>query len=244
MITSELRFIVKDATSVSNGSFNNYATRWSGNTNVQSEKVYPDLKGGGTFSTIPQPSGWTFNNERFLQSQLGSEEPFFQEMDNIKQGRTYKIQFEIKGIEDSDTGYMTPYLYGISGDTVYADGSYEQHITIPTLSISGLTGVTMGQTGVSYSIEPDIIGVYTWVVPSGATIVSGSGTSTIVVDYGNFVCGTIYAFVGAFTVSQVLSLISVDGGLYSSTYVYAIDGGLASTTDFECILDGGVEPSV
>lgn len=242
MIATELRFIVKDATSVSNGSFNNYADRWSGNTNVQSEKVYPDLKGGGTFSTIPQPSGWTFNNERFLQSQLGSEEPFFQEMDNVKQGRTYKVQFEIKGIEDSESGCITPYLYGISGDTICSDGQYEQHITMPVLSISGLTGITMGQTGVSYSIVPIVGSIinYTWVVPSGATIVSGSGTSTIVVDYGNFICGTIYCVVGAFSVSRVLNLISVDGGLYSSTYVYVIEGGSPSTTSFDCILDGGV----
>ncbi len=51
-------------------------------------------------------------------------------------------------------------------------------------TISGPTSVCQGQTGVSYT-TPSIqyATSYTWTVPNGATIVSGSGTNTITVDY-------------------------------------------------------------
>lgn len=51
--------------------------------------------------------------------------------------------------------------------------------------ITGTATVCAGQKGVSYSV-PVIAGAlkYAWMVPEGATIVSGDSTNTIVVDYG------------------------------------------------------------
>lgn len=53
-------------------------------------------------------------------------------------------------------------------------------------SISGITSVCSGQTGVSYSIG-SVSGAtsYTWTVPSGATITSGQGTTSVTVDFGS-----------------------------------------------------------
>ncbi|MFP4458289.1 MAG: hypothetical protein ACLFSQ_01735 [Candidatus Zixiibacteriota bacterium] len=53
-------------------------------------------------------------------------------------------------------------------------------------TISGLSDVCSGATGVTYSIsEVSEATDYTWSVPSGATIVSGDGTNTIDVDFGS-----------------------------------------------------------
>jgi len=54
----------------------------------------------------------------------------------------------------------------------------------PAGTITGLTSVCVGQTSVLYSVPP-ITGAtaYSWTVPSGATIVSGQGTQSIIVDY-------------------------------------------------------------
>lgn len=51
--------------------------------------------------------------------------------------------------------------------------------------ITGLSSVCKGQAGVSYSITP-LAGAtsYSWTVPPGATIVSGSSTHNITVNYG------------------------------------------------------------
>ena len=52
-------------------------------------------------------------------------------------------------------------------------------------TITGQTEICQGTSGVVYSIVP-IVGAtsYNWTVPSGATIVSGSNTSSITVDFG------------------------------------------------------------
>ena len=51
--------------------------------------------------------------------------------------------------------------------------------------ITGLNSVCANDAGVGYSIAP-LFGAtgYLWTVPSGATIVSGQGTTAIIVDYG------------------------------------------------------------
>ncbi|MFN6946227.1 MAG: glycosyl hydrolase family 8, partial [Cytophagaceae bacterium] len=53
-------------------------------------------------------------------------------------------------------------------------------------AITGNTTVCSGQTGVSYSI-PAVTGAtsYNWTLPTGATIASGSGTRTIIVNFGS-----------------------------------------------------------
>lgn len=48
-------------------------------------------------------------------------------------------------------------------------------------SITGLTTVLPSQSGVTYSVSGDE--TFTWTVPSGASITSGQGTNTILVDF-------------------------------------------------------------
>ena len=57
--------------------------------------------------------------------------------------------------------------------------------------ITGSASVQKGSTGVPYSIA-SVIGStsYTWSVPAGATITSGQGTTTIMVDFTNYTCST------------------------------------------------------
>lgn len=58
-------------------------------------------------------------------------------------------------------------------------------------SVSGSNSVCAGDNGLVYSV-PAVFGAtnYAWTVPSDATIISGQGTNSIVVDWGNF-SGTI-----------------------------------------------------
>ncbi|MFN3405647.1 MAG: glycosyl hydrolase family 18 protein [Cytophagaceae bacterium] len=51
-------------------------------------------------------------------------------------------------------------------------------------SISGPASVNVNQSGVSYSVPNTAGATYVWSVPEGATIVSGQGTNSIVVDFG------------------------------------------------------------
>lgn len=56
---------------------------------------------------------------------------------------------------------------------------------LPDIKVKGLTVVEPTSMGISYSL-PNIAGAtYTWAVPSGASIASGQGTSTILVNWGN-----------------------------------------------------------
>ncbi len=61
--------------------------------------------------------------------------------------------------------------------------------------ITGPQSLCAGETGVQYSIVNPIQYAtgYDWILPSGATIVSGSGTSSIIVDFGfNSFSGSIF----------------------------------------------------
>jgi hypothetical protein len=51
-------------------------------------------------------------------------------------------------------------------------------------NVSGPTSVTANQTSVTYSVSNQTGMTYTWSVPAGATIVSGQGTHSIVVNFG------------------------------------------------------------
>mgnify|MGYP000847460224 FL=1 len=68
--------------------------------------------------------------------------------------------------------------------------------SLPTASpvISGPQNVCAGQTGVVYSVIPvQYATSYNWILPSGATIVSGANTSSIVVDFSmSAVSGNIF----------------------------------------------------
>jgi trimeric autotransporter adhesin len=63
-------------------------------------------------------------------------------------------------------------------------------------SISGPVANLCNQTGAVFSVAP-IAGAtgYTWTVPAGASITSGQGTSSITVNFGNFVSGSVTVFV-------------------------------------------------
>jgi hypothetical protein len=60
-------------------------------------------------------------------------------------------------------------------------------------TISGPSEVCSGATGVAYLCEPiPYINNYLWIVPAGVVIISGSGTSSIMVDFGpNAISGNI-----------------------------------------------------
>jgi hypothetical protein len=53
-----------------------------------------------------------------------------------------------------------------------------------TQTISGPANVVSGTNGVNYSVSSNSGSSYTWTIPSGAAIVSGQGTNSIVVDFG------------------------------------------------------------
>jgi hypothetical protein len=53
-----------------------------------------------------------------------------------------------------------------------------------TQTISGPANVASGTSGVSYSVSSNSGSSFTWTIPSGAAIVSGQGTNSIVVDFG------------------------------------------------------------
>ena len=63
--------------------------------------------------------------------------------------------------------------------------SYDQS-SIADGAITGPAAVCLNQTGVNYSVEvvPGVID-YNWSVPVGASIASGQGTNSIVVDFTN-----------------------------------------------------------
>lgn len=91
-------------------------------------------------------------------------------------------------------------------------------------AITGATAICALQTGVAYSIAPVATATtYTWSVPSGATITSGQGTTSIVVTYGSSsgsvsvtadnVCGASPARTLAITVTVVGQPVSISGNL-------------------------------
>ena len=58
-------------------------------------------------------------------------------------------------------------------------------------SITGPSIISPNQQSVTYSVV-SVVGVsYVWTIPTGATIVSGQGTGTIVLDFGNSVSGVL-----------------------------------------------------
>ncbi len=59
-------------------------------------------------------------------------------------------------------------------------------------AITGLSTAFYGQSGVSYSIAPVANATsYNWTVPSGASITSGQGTTSIVVNFGTATSGNV-----------------------------------------------------
>ena len=82
--------------------------------------------------------------------------------------------------------YATPggiVLNDIPASTYYINGFICGGVASPG-TITGSASVCQGQTGVSYSVNviPNSLG-YNWTVPSGATIMTGTNTNAITVDY-------------------------------------------------------------
>lgn len=60
-----------------------------------------------------------------------------------------------------------------------------QYIDVSALKVSGPEFVSPNQTGVTFSIQNVADATFSWSVPAGATIVSGQGTNSIVVNWGD-----------------------------------------------------------
>jgi hypothetical protein len=58
-------------------------------------------------------------------------------------------------------------------------------LSYPGSAITGPASVTPGQTNVQYSLPNTAGATYNWLVPTGATVSSGQGTSTVFVNFGS-----------------------------------------------------------
>ncbi len=83
--------------------------------------------------------------------------------------------------EYADASYNV--LNDIPQSTYYINGTICGSIGIPG-QITGITSVCQGQSGVIYSVAPVANATsYNWIVPPGATIVSGNNTNTITANF-------------------------------------------------------------
>ncbi|NTW31201.1 MAG: hypothetical protein HGB12_00975 [Bacteroidetes bacterium] len=100
-----------------------------------------------------------------------------------RMGTTRRPESPAKGLMIYNTDCNSfQYYNGTSWISFYSTNNF-----VPaTGDISGVTTFCSGLTGVAYSVSP-ITGVtsYNWTVPSGASISSGQGTSSITVDFGS-----------------------------------------------------------
>ena len=138
----------------------------------------------------------------------------------------------ITGLTAGTTYYVRAYAT-INSGTVY--GNEQIFITVcplPTMpgAIIGNTTVTQNATGVTYSIS-SVSGAtgYTWTVPSGATIASGQGTTSITVNFGTLggnisVQATNSCGNSASNNLNVITILSADCGTVTD-----IDGNVYTT---------------
>ncbi|MBL7916236.1 MAG: M4 family metallopeptidase [Bacteroidia bacterium] len=98
--------------------------------------------------------------------------------------------------------------------------------TLPTrpVSITGTTSVCAGQQNVNYSVANQSGVSFTWTVPAGATIVSGQGTNSVVVNWGAS-SGNVIVF-GS----------NACGNTLTRTLAVAINCRVTSSTDFKATL--------
>jgi len=91
-----------------------------------------------------------------------------------------------------------------------------------TSSISGPGSVAAGEQNVTYSVSGTAGSTYNWTVPAGATIISGQGTNTIVVSFGN--AG------GNVSVQETNSYGT--GSVVSKTIGITVTTGIVTTSDY------------
>lgn len=99
-----------------------------------------------------------------------------------------------------------------------------QGLTGPAGVVTGLATVTQGNTGIAYSVPPITNATsYNWVLPSGATIITGANTNSITVDFSmNAASGNI----------AVNGVNNCGAGTVSSLYVTVIQLGYSVTGTF------------
>lgn len=87
-------------------------------------------------------------------------------------------------------------------------------------TISGFSSVCLNQQGVTYSISP-VSGAssYTWTVPPGATIISGQGSVSIVVDFGAS-SGNIGVTASNSCGTSLMETLAVTAANPNATYTY------------------------
>jgi hypothetical protein len=103
-------------------------------------------------------------------------------------------------------------------------------------TISGLTNITYPQTGVAYSVAA-VAGAtsYTWTVPSGATIASGQGSNSILVDYA---CGAASGNLGVTTSNSCGSSGTNSVSITVATSTPAMPGAISGTNNLPAGVNG------
>lgn len=108
--------------------------------------------------------------------------------------------------------------------------------------ISGPVSVCPSQSGLAYSISP-VPGAttYSWTMPAGATLVSGQGTTSIIVDFGT-TSGSICVIAGnaCGTSSQTCLLVSTNQAPSSAFSWNPSSPSLGQSTTFTPVVSGAV----
>jgi hypothetical protein len=154
----------------------------------------------------------------------------------------------------NDNITITPFNSCGNGTTVTQAISVTNGVPAAAGTMTGSTSVCLGDTVVPYSIA-SVTGAtgYTWTVPSGATIKSGSGTTSILVNYGSSsgniivkptnICGNGLADTLAITVNRVPAAVgnitgpvTVCAGQTGVTYSI---GSVARATNYNWTVPAG-----
>jgi len=132
-------------------------------------------------------------------------------------------------------------------DTVFLDYMVED---FEAVSIAGLEIVAENQTGLTFSVPAIEEGVYTWTIPTDATIISGQGTNEITVDWGCS-AGEVVVDLGSTCIAAIADTFSVALANYAITgfsivqanstdRVYAIDNIAGATYNWSVPSDASV----
>ena len=97
------------------------------------------------------------------------------------------LQVILTALTPGITYYVRAYATNSSGTFYGNEVTFNTECNLPAApgAITGNTNIAANATGVAYSITA-VTGAtgYTWTVPAGAIIISGQGTTGIIVDFG------------------------------------------------------------